>query len=313
MGDARFRSPVTAGIRERLLAIRSIGLFGDLDDDGARLLTEHARLNSFAAGALVTAAGSAPNVNVIIEGSMRIGDEPGIVIGPGRPIGVIRLFSDAIQGPSSTALVPTRTLEIPGDVFLAALEENFSLWRGAMRLVSTSLLDMRGPLPPAPSRPPPTTPPVIDGRPRTLVERALELASVEEGMFTGANIDAVFDVARILREVHVPAGHVFWRIGEPARTAIRTVLGAVRCIDAKGNTQLIGPEYMLGALAAQAGRAHAYEARAETDVSAYEVAFEDWLVVMEAHPELAMRLLTVFTAQLAQALGVVPPHGEKRR
>jgi CRP-like cAMP-binding protein len=48
---------------------------------------------------------------------------------------------------------------------------------------------------------------------------------------------------------------------------------------------------MLGGLAALAGRKHGFEARALTEVVAYEINFEDFLVVLEAHPELSMKML----------------------
>jgi CRP-like cAMP-binding protein len=111
-------------------------------------------------------------------------------------------------------------------------------------------------------------------------------------------------VARILREVHVPAGHVFWRRSDPARQAIRVVSGAVRCTDEAGQSVVVGSDYMLGTIAAAAQRSYGYEARADTDVSAYEISFEDWLVVLEAHPELAMRLLSTLAMMLAQALRI---------
>jgi CRP-like cAMP-binding protein len=299
VGEATTVGPIRDGIRERLVALRGAGIFANIDVEGATLLAEHARIRLFEPGATVIGGDRAiDSVHIILEGSLVVGFSDGrkLTLGPGRPVGLIGIFFETGNGPASVAQVPTRTLEIPRGAFIAVLEENFSLWRSALAVVASTIIETRGELPP------PSDSEALDHlpdreRPRTLVERVMDFSSVN--IFTDANIDAVFDIARILREVHVPAGHVFWRIRDPAETPLRVVSGTVRCTDANGNTTLAGRDFMLGSLAAFAHRPHGYEARAETDVSAYEMRFEDLLVVFEAHPELGLRLLAGLVAALA--------------
>jgi CRP-like cAMP-binding protein len=300
------RVPVSDGIRERLLGLSAFGLLTDIDDDAATLLTEHSRIATFDAGDhVVGRSGVLDSVYIVLEGSVRVGVEEGptITVGPGRPVGLIGVLTGVARSPVLVAERATRALEIPHDVLLAALEQNFSLWRSALRLMAGALIDVRGELPLA------TTSAVHDPgvgprRSRTLVERALAITNV--GIFVGANVDAVFDLARVMREIYVPAGRVFWRRGEAADAAIRIVSGSVRCVGARGEARVVGRDSLLGTIEAAAHRPHGYEAQAETDVCAYQIAFDDWLVVLEAHPELAMRLLAFMAAMLGQALAAKP-------
>lgn len=304
--DGSPRAPLRVGIRERLLAVRAIGPFRGIDDEAATLLTEHARILSFEAGSYVSDGGDVDTVHVILDGTVRVIYEGRqIDLMPGRPLGLIGALSARGQGPRAVAVTATRTLAIPVDAFLMALEDNFSLWRSTFRLNAETLLDIRGDLPA--SEPPGVQAP-DDPRPRLLVERALAIANTR--IFTDANIDAVFDVARIMHEVRVPAGHSFWRASDPSGLAVRIVSGSVRCTLATGESTVVSADYMLGMLSAAASRPQPFSAVAETYVRAYELQFEEWLVVLEAHPELAMRLLTMITTELAQhVVGAQPRKG----
>jgi CRP-like cAMP-binding protein len=134
--------------------------------------------------------------------------------------------------------------------------------------------------------------------PRTLVERVLEIS--RGGLFANANIDAVFDLARTMRQIRVPAGHVFFRAGDPPRSTIRVLAGVIRCTMPDGVSVDITTGTMIGGLVAMAGRKHPYEAVALREVIAYETQFEDFLLILEAHPELTMRLLEDLATSLMQ-------------
>jgi CRP-like cAMP-binding protein len=290
--DLRVAPTVALGVRERLLAVRALGILDGLDDDGALLLAEYSKLSSFNTGEEVTSAGTeAKSVHIVLEGRLLVPRPDGtkVTIDDGRGVGVIGVLANTGQGLRSFADQPTRTLEISKDAFLSALEESFSIARNTLKVFAGMLLDARGPLP-GPREIVPTIA-SFDARvePRTLVERVLELS--QTGIFVNANVDPIFDLARAMRQVKLPEGHLLFRRGDAPRSSIRVLSGRVRCTAADGQHVDISAGYMLGGLAAMAGRTHAFEAQALTEVVAYEIQFEDFLVILESHPELTMNLL----------------------
>jgi CRP-like cAMP-binding protein len=249
----------------------------------------------------VSGVGASAAVFFVFVGTIRVegaGKEP-FILGAGAPAGLIRALSNASGGPASFAGPGTRTLEVSRDALFAAMEESFSLWRSVSRKLASTLLDVRNDLPPPSSGEKPAAVANI-GRPRTLVERALEVSNT--AMFKDANVDAVFDVARILRELHVPAGHVFWRCKQPTRSSVRVFSGLIRCTNSRGESALVGNDFVLGTMSAFAGRPHAFDAVAETDVSAYDLGFDEFLIVLETHPELAMKFVGNLATMLARAI-----------
>jgi CRP-like cAMP-binding protein len=301
LADDASDAPVNIGLRDRLFATRSLGLFEWVDDDGATLLAEYSTSATFRAGAeIVDADEKNTSVHLIVEGSVRLertGGRAPIILREGSPVGLLGALSESPR-PRTVAEVATRTLQISRGAFLAALEQNFSLLRSVLRLIAGTLLDVRGGLlAETPERP---HPPERATRPLTLVERALDL--VNSGVFRDANIDAIFDTARTMREAHVEAGHVFWEYGDPASMAVRVVSGGITCTDGLGRTSTVADGFVLGILAAFAGRVHPFGARAASAVTVYEINFEEFLVVLEAHPELGMTFLSNLARSLMQAL-----------
>jgi CRP-like cAMP-binding protein len=297
--DLRVVPTVASGVRDRLLAVRSLGILEGLDDDGALLLAEYSKVTTFEPEQEVTSASEEPDsVYIVLEGRLRVPRPNGaaIIIDNGRGVGVIGMLASSGKGILSVAEVQTRALEISKDVFLAAIDESFSIARNLLKVFASMLLDQRGPLPTEADAVP--AEPALGDRtaPRTLVERVIELSRT--GIFVGANLDPIFDMARVMRQVRVPAGHVFFSAGDKARSVIRVLDGTLRCTATDGNSVEAVSGLMLGGLAALAGRRHAYEARAVTEVIAYEINFEDFLVVLEAHPELTMKMLQTLAAAL---------------
>lgn len=294
MIESSRRAPeMREGARDRLFAMRALGIFADLDEDGATLLAEYSKLTSFKTGEHVTRRErEVASVHVVIDGLIEVTRPDGarVEIGAGRPVGLLGTVSRSNLNLDAVALRPTRTLEIPRGEFLGALEENFSLLRNVLRTVAGTLLDARGNLPLASKdigaqAPLPTT---TIGR-QSLVQRVLEVGRVP--IFRDANIDSAFDLARALREISVPAGHVFWKVGDPATGSLRVAAGRVRCTTPDGRFVDVSGDYMLGTLNTLAGRPEGYEARALEPVFGYMVDFEEFLIVLEAHPELALGLL----------------------
>jgi CRP-like cAMP-binding protein len=300
--DLRVAPTVALGVRERLLAVRSLGILEGLDDDGALLLAEYSKLTSFEAGEEVTSASTdAESVHIVLEGRLLVPRPNGtaVAIDDGRGVGVIGVLANTGKGLRSFADQPTRTLEISKDAFLSALEESFSIARNVLKVFAAMLLDARGALPGI-TELVPRTELVADRRePRTLVERVMEVSRT--GIFVNANIDPIFDVARAMRQLKLPEGHVLFRKGEAARSSIQVLSGQIRCTAPDGQFVDVSAGYMLGGLSALAGRTHDFDARALTEVVAYEIQFEDFLVILESHPELTTNLLENLARDLLMA------------
>jgi len=299
--DLRSVPTVAAGVRDRLLAVRSLGILEGLDDDAALLLAEYSKLSTFEPEQEVTSANEEPeSVYIVLEGRLRVPRPHGapIIIDSGRGVGVIGVLSNSGRGLRSVAEVETRTLELSKDVFLAAIDESFSIARNLLKVFAEMILDERGELP-AETDSVPTEPSIEDRtEPRTLVERVLELSRT--GIFEGANSDPLFDMARVMRQICVPPGHVFFGAKDKARTVIRILGGTVQCAAANGQSVDVTSGHMLGGLPALAGRKYGFEARALTEAFAYEINFEDFLVVLETHPELTMKMLRTLSTTLVE-------------
>jgi CRP-like cAMP-binding protein len=197
----------------------------------------------------------------------------------------------------AVAHVDSTTLEIPTTVFLNALEENFSLVRNSLRMLSTALLAVRGNLPAKPD----DTRKVemgeyLEGN-LTMVEKLIGMTSVG-GPFVNGNMDALIEMARQIHQIRVEPGHVFWKAGDPSSFTIRIIYGRVRCTNPEGTHVDVGSSFAMGSFDAWSGQPRAYTAVAETVVQAYRSDMEDFLPVLEGHVDLAMELL----CSLAQAL-----------
>jgi CRP-like cAMP-binding protein len=287
------------GLRNRTLALRGLGIFEGVDDEGLALAAEYATVRSFARGEIITVAGDPlRSVHVVIDGQITVTRRNGraIPIRAGHGVGLLDALANETEAPQTVADVDTRTLEIPVEGLLTALDENFTLLRGTLRHCAAGILRVRGNLPARPDRPPVVHLGTRTVGPRTLAEKVIDM-SAGGGPIANANVDALFDIARATRDVHVEPGHVFWRVGDPSAFTLRITYGRVRCSNAEGHVD-IGSEFALGVMDAIAGQPHSYEARAVTEVIVYETEFEDFLVALESHPE----VLTEMLANLARAL-----------
>jgi len=99
------------------------------------------------------------------------------------------------------------------------------------------------------------------------------------------------DVTRRMVECRVPAGHVFWSVDDPSTHSVAIDYGRVRCTAADGRHVDVGSGFSLGVMDFWAAQPRSYEARAETEVTGYVVASEDFLVVMEMHLREGLALL----------------------
>jgi len=288
--------PSRAGLRDRVLLLRSVENFIGLDQEALALLAEHARSRAYKKGDVIVTEGTAPeSIHIVVDGQVTLTRKRSpLVMKSGGGFGLLSVISDA---PSRRVVadVDTRTLEIPAKTFKVAIEENFSLLRNALRMMGTTLSRDRGSLPANPNDPPTVELGVRFDRPKTLAERLVEL---RVGPFATMNLDALVDLARRMVECRVPAGHLFWSVDDPSGHSLHIDYGRVRCTAADGRHVDVGSNFTLGVMDVWAAQPRSYAARAETDVIGYVVADRDFLIIMEMHVQVGLELLRSLARQM---------------
>ncbi len=134
-------------------------------------------------------------------------------------------------------------------------------------------------------------------RPKTLAERLVEL---REGPFESMNLDALVDLARRMIERRYPAGHVFWSVGDPSTYSFHVDYGRVHCTSGDGSSMEVGSNFTLGVMDLFASTPRSYAARAETDIIGYSIAYEDFSIILEMHPQVGLELLRSFARVLLE-------------
>lgn len=283
-------------VRDRVLTMRSKPMFEGLDDDGLLLLAEHGQTGFYRDGEVIAPEGEpARQVYLIEQGE--------IVVSRAGEWLTTRQAGDAYGGlpllarepsPLAVARGSTRTLEVPGPAFEAALTENFSLLRNTLKQLGASVLQHRGNLPADPSQARTFREGPYYEEPKTLVERLIQLRAQPFGRM---NLDALVDMARHMIDVRFPADEQLWSIGDPSTHALNIDYGRVRCTGPDGRFVTIGGGFTLGVLDVWS-RSRVYEVRTETPVIAYRIEFESFLALLEKHPEVGLELLRGFARDL---------------
>jgi CRP-like cAMP-binding protein len=287
-------------LRDRVLLLRAQPTFEGLDDDGLRLLAEHGRTVAYRDGDVIAAEGEPPRfVYAVVEGEI-------VVSRQGRVV-TVRRAGDAYGGlpilarePSrlATARGETRMLELPAAAFESALIENHSMLRGTLRVLGTSILSMRVSLPADPAAARVVDEGTYDPRPRTMVQRLLQL---RQSPFGHLNLEALVDFARHMTQVHYPAGALVWSAGDSSDCSIHVDAGRVRCTAPDGSSVAVGSGFTFGVLDMWGTRRRAYEARTETPVIAARIDFDRLLTLLEMHPEVGLEMLRGFARDLLAA------------
>lgn len=287
------RAPLR-GLRDRVLALRSMPNLSGLDDEGFVLLAERSRNRTFSKGEWLAREGEEIEcVFIMLEGRVRVnrlGSELLIVDRPGG-VGFLSTLANDDNGIDALALTGVQVLEVPVDALRDSLAENFSLVRNSLRLMAAQMLVNRDQLPAAadyldevggayPERSP------------TLVERIIQIRSGT--LFEATNLDAITDLCRRMTEIRVEPGHIFWRSGESADSTMRIDHGVVRCSTDDGKQVRIGPGFTFGVTEAFAELPRTYTAEAETRVVAQVSQLESMLAVLESQHNLALGFIEYY-------------------
>jgi CRP-like cAMP-binding protein len=291
------QEPSRAGLRDRVLLLRSVQNFVGLDQEALTLLAEHGRHRAYAKGDVLTEEGTMPeSIHILVDGQVTVTRKksPLVMKGGRGGVGVLAVHAGV---PTRRAVCDeaTRTFEIPAAAYKIALEESFALLRNTLRMAARSLIQSRGSLPADPTNPPAIEVGPYFAEPKTFAERLLEF---RRGLFATINLDAVVDLTRSMIEVRVPAGHVFWSVGDPSTSLLNVDHGRLRCEAADGSHLDVGSNFTLGVMDILSLQPRSYSARAETDVIAYRMNAEDLLVVLEMHVHVALDLLREFAREM---------------
>lgn len=291
--------PSRIGLRDRVLLLRSVENFVGLDEDAITRLAEHARHRAYRKGDVITEEGAEQeSIHIVVAGEVSLVQKNSVqTMSPGGGFGVLAAMAGA-KSRRAVAAADTRTLEVPVPAFRVAMEENFSLLRNAMRLMARTILPKRGRLPADPAQPPSVDPGVRYERPKTLAERLVEL---REGPFESMNLDALIDMARRMIECRYPAGHDFWAAGDPSTYWFHVDYGRVHCTAADGSAMDVGSNFTLGVMDVFASQPRSYAARAETDIIGYRIAYEDFAIILEMHPQVGLELLRSLSRALLES------------
>jgi CRP-like cAMP-binding protein len=288
-----FEAPLR-GVRDRMLALRSMPNYAGLREESLLFIAEHARERRFRAGEQLLEEGvPVTHVYFLVKGKVQLGNR--VLTAPGAA-GVMSALANDPKGRRGVAVDDVLALEIPVAAFLSNLEEDFAIMRNALRIMASIALDARGNLPVSPSRAGPAeTGPAPDHEP-TVCERIIALRT--HGLFATANMDAVIEIARRMQTRTFEAGALLFDLDEPSNCSLRINYGRVRCTARSGEFVDVGHTMVIGALDAWAGRPRSYAARAETRVIASVTPIEDFLAVVEMHPQLALGMLQNIAASL---------------
>src|SRR4029079_6986923 len=122
---------------------------------------------------LVAEGSPITSVHIVLDGQVLVtrGGKQIALVEQGRGVGMMPVLARETDAARAVAVVDSTTLEIPVTVFVSALEENFSLVRNLLRVMSSSLLRIRGNLPANPSKAPTVEMGEYFEGQRTLVEK----------------------------------------------------------------------------------------------------------------------------------------------
>ena len=293
---------VLRGVRDRLLALRTMPNFAALNDDSLLFIAGHARERRFRAGeALLVASEPFTRMHVLIHGRVetaRRGTPHQVIEAPGA-VGFLAAVAGETDGWSATALVDTLTLEIPVTAFLDILEEDFAVLRNVLRIVSGEVLGISGNLPVHPSRAPAVEVGPVPERDPTLSELVIaQRTDLKATPHTNANLDALVELSRRMRIERFPPGQILFDVGDPVTSIVRIHHGRVRCTAPSGEHVDVGPGTTLGGLYGFAARPRSFSARTETFVIGHRTEVEEALAVFEMYPGLALSILRDLTRRL---------------
>ena len=296
---------------ERMLVLRALPAFADLDDERLVAVARHCSERIVGQGEILVQDGEFIGAtNVVVEGRVRVEMDGTLIARSDRRIGVgiLGMLARHRSRRSVIADVRTRLLVLERERLFDLMEEDFDILAHVMRVVSREIIGTYRKLDidyNAPERPR-TTPAhlLVEGRELDLVERMLAVRQVPA--FGRSSLDSVARYAKLVEQHRLTAGTQLWSEGEPCSTYLHVISGTVLCTreDSDALLRLSAPS-MPGLFGVLAGLEHRWHtATAETDVVALRVDREVILNLLEDDFEMAARCLTLSARRLIRFLAL---------
>jgi CRP-like cAMP-binding protein len=231
----------------RLLVIKALPLFADVEADELAIIAEHAQVRSFGSGETVFGGPEVPvdAIHLILEGRIteHRNGRPFRTYGPQRVLGGVDALARTGRAVHAVADEDTRTLAIERAALREILEDNFGILVAALQGVAAAILRLRTALPSAGfegAGGDDDAPPFVDSL-------AARLTLLRENTWLGRA--GVRTLGQLVREAEVTtvAGDTrLWTAGDGAEHALVVLRGAVACTPADRRAFRVGSGTILG-------------------------------------------------------------------
>ena len=296
---------------ERMLTLRSLPAFKGLAETDLASVAAQAQERTVAAGTVLLREGDRMNRTiVVVEGRVRVERAGRVVARSDRRVGVgiLGMVADMMAERTVIADTKSQLLVLERDRIFDLMEDDFAVLAHVLRFVAGEIIETYLKLDGDYQAPEKIWPiPLhlqVEGRDLDLVERILAIRQVPA--FGRSSLDSVARYARLLKEVHVPAGEVLWREGDPCRNYLHVVRGQFRG-ERRGGCGLLtyGPPSMPGLFGVLSGRERRwYTATVETPIVALQVDRELILDLLEDDFEMAAFCLKLSARRLIRFLSL---------
>jgi CRP-like cAMP-binding protein len=289
--------PVTLGLVERIIALRSLPGAAGLEPGVLASIGAAAEPRRFKAGSLISRrARPLSRAIVPVEGRIVVREPERVrTVEPPSVIGLTHVLARDSAGVDCEALTDCVVLQIEIDDLEDAFEDFPPLLLGVVREFAVRSLAAVDPLTAFENcGAPPIAP--APARPLDLVERIMLLHAITG--FGGGTIDAIAELARAAREIRPHEGDVLWREGDEATFMLAVLCGSVAGKGARVASFLAPGCSLVGDLSCFAREARGFTAIAGPNLVALALDRDALLDVWEDHAPAALE----FIASLAQRL-----------
>ena len=285
---------------ERVLLLRALPQFADLDPAHLATMAEVAEDRFFPAGAEIRPQGArVMHIHYLIHGQVELRRDGRVirVLGEGSVVGGLAALArvrDAVQVVARTDVTTFAfSQESQHDVF----EEDFEVLSRIVRNVARGLIAARqaaggdGGFAPGDEIPPHPRAPL------SLVDKLTFLRRT--GPYDAARLEAVAELAGESPEVRLGSGQVLWRTGDSSGSSLVIVAGVVAGSADRGRQRFrFSTGRIVGGLDSLAAMPRWYDATAATDVVAIQVNHGVLLDLLEDDTEMAIHLLRALASGL---------------
>ncbi len=298
--SVRFVSPA-----QRVIYLRTLPIFGGIDNEDLALLAQAAVEQRFRRGHVLLREGEpTPAVHLLVDGEVeeRRAGHPLRVFRRRDSVGVMGLLARADEGVTATALTAGMSLRLAGAELFRILEDRFSILlhviRGVARVVEAEtralgfaepLVHLRGAQERIAAR-------IESGSAELDLVDRIELLRLAPTL-SNASLVALSQLAGRARELRPSSGHELWSANARADCAYVVCRGELMS-ETRGQETSLGPGSAAGFVSLLAEHEHASSLRCIRDAVVIEVDREALLDVFEEHFGMALDTVATLARQV---------------